>query len=133
MSRVGGSELTVHARRGHSRSSVALMVIAGTLALLTLSVLTAPSRKVTALLLVIALAAFAAQSSVRIISWRSLIVSVIMVIFAIPIRRYALPGSLPFELEPYRLLVFLIAAGWFASLLVDPRVRFRRSGLEGPI
>jgi hypothetical protein len=111
----------------------ALIVVAGSLALLTLTVLTTPSRKSAVLLLLIALAALVAQSSLRIVSWRSLIVSVIVVIFAIPIRRYTLPASLPIELEPYRLLVFLIAAGWFASLLADPRVRLRRSGFEDPI
>ena len=123
----------VGALGGQRRSLAALIVVAGTLALLTITVLTTPSRKSVALLLVIALAALVAQSSLRIVSWRSLIVSVIVVIFAIPIRRYTLPASLPIELEPYRLLVFLIAAGWFASLLADRRVRLRRSGFEGPI
>ena len=51
----------------------------------------------------------------------------------IPIRRYTLPGALPFQLEPYRLLVALIAALWFASLLIDPRVRLRRTMLDGPL
>jgi hypothetical protein len=123
----------VGAPGGRRRSLAALMVVAGTLALLTLTVFTTPSRKSAAVLVVIALAAVLAQSSVRIISWRSLIVSVIVVIFAIPIRRYTLPASLPIQLEPYRLLVFLIAVGWVASLLVDRRVRLRRSGFEGPI
>src|SRR4029077_13482764 len=127
------SSVIVGAPGGHRRSLAALIVVAGTLALLTLSVLTTPSRKSVALLLVIALAALVAQSSLRIVSWRSLIVSVIVVIFAIPIRRYTLPASLPFQLEAYPLLVFLIAAGWFASLLADRRVRLRRSGFEGPI
>ena len=52
----------------------------------------------------------------------------ILVILFIPIRRYSLPGNLPFELEPYRLLVMLLLVGWGASLLVDPRIRFRRTG-----
>jgi O-antigen ligase len=44
-----------------------------------------------------------------------------------------MPGDLPFELEPYRLVVAVLAAAWFTSLLVDRRVRLRRSGLEGPL
>ena len=31
------------------------------------------------------------------------------------------------------MLVILIVGGWLASLLVDRRVRVRRSGLEGPV
>ena len=55
-----------------------------------------------------------------------------MILF-IPIRRYKLPGDAGFSLEPYRLIVALILAGWAAALLVDTRVRLRRSGLELPI
>ena len=43
------------------------------------------------------------------------------------------PGSLPIQLEPYRLLVGLVLLAWIASLLTDPLVRVRRSGLEGPL
>ena len=50
-----------------------------------------------------------------------------------PIRRFAFPGSLPIQLEPYRLLVGLVLLAWIASLLIDPLVRVRRSGLEGPL
>jgi hypothetical protein len=67
------------------------------------------------------------------LSWRSLVGMVIMVILFIPIRRYTLPFNLPFELEPYRLLVILVFAGWIVSLLVDPRVRSRNTGFRGPL
>jgi len=67
------------------------------------------------------------------LSWRSALTTLILVVLFIPIRRYALPGNLPFQLEPYRLMVLLIGLGWFASLLVDPRVRLRRTGFEGPM
>ncbi len=58
--------------------------------------------------------------------WRRLI----LVILFIPIRRYSLPGNLPFELEPYRLLVALLLVGWGASLLVDPRDAIPRDRLR---
>lgn len=67
------------------------------------------------------------------LAWRNLLALLIVVILFIPIRRYALPGNLPFQMEPYRLLVVLIIGGWLASLLADPRVRWRRSGFEGPV
>src|SRR4051794_10304114 len=67
------------------------------------------------------------------LAWRRLLSLTILVILFIPIKRYGLPGNLPFDLEPYRLVVGLVIAGWFVSLLIDPRVRFRKAGLEGPI
>lgn len=65
--------------------------------------------------------------------WDVLGGSLIAVILFIPIRRFVLPGSLPFQLEPYRLLVGFMVATWCTSLLIDPRVKLRRSGLEAPL
>lgn len=73
-----------------------------------------------------------AASSVR-LSWVALICALVIVVMFIPIRRYALPGNLPFELEPYRLLVVVVVTGWFAALLVDPRVTLKPTGLRGPL
>ncbi len=73
-----------------------------------------------------------AGSSVR-LSWVALICALVIVVMFIPIRRYALPGNLPFELEPYRLLVVVVVTGWFAALLVDPRVTLKPTGLRGPL
>jgi len=66
------------------------------------------------------------------LSWRVLLSTLVLVILFVPIRRYIIPGGLPFQLEPYRLLVAFIILGWGISLLTDPRVRLRRTGLEGP-
>jgi hypothetical protein len=51
----------------------------------------------------------------------------------IPARRYELGGGLPIQLDPYRLIVAVLALGWLSSLLIDPAVRWRRSGLERPL
>lgn len=68
-----------------------------------------------------------------ILRWRSLLVGIVAVILFIPIRRYSMPGNLPFALEPYRLLVGFVAFAWLTSMLIDPRVKFRRTGLEAPL
>jgi O-antigen ligase/polysaccharide polymerase Wzy-like membrane protein len=65
--------------------------------------------------------------------WQTLLGTLILVILFIPIRRYVLPGALPFQLEPYRILVAVFVAFWLTSLLIDRRVHLRRSGLEGPV
>jgi O-antigen ligase len=67
------------------------------------------------------------------LSWVGLITTIAVVVMFIPIRRYSLPGNLPFELEPYRLLVAVIVAGWIVALLVDPEVRLRPTGLRAPL
>ena len=65
--------------------------------------------------------------------WRNLLAVLLLVILFVPIKRYALPGNLPFDFELYRLVVAVIVLGWGASLLVDRRVRLRQSGLEWPL
>jgi polysaccharide biosynthesis protein PslJ len=83
--------------------------------------------------LAVGLATVTAVAGLETIGWTRLIVGLILVILFIPIRRYSLPANLPFQLEPYRLFVALLVLGWTASLLVDPRTKFRRTGLEAPI
>jgi polysaccharide biosynthesis protein PslJ len=65
--------------------------------------------------------------------WHALLIAVVLVIMFVPIGRYALPGSLPFQLEPYRMLVGLVAVGWLASMLVQPSTRYLPSGLGLPL
>jgi hypothetical protein len=50
-------------------------------------------------------------------------------------NRYTLHGSggLGFQLEPYRLIITIVVIGWVAALMVDPRVRARRTGFDGPL
>lgn len=69
----------------------------------------------------------------RLLAWQSLLALMIVIILFVPMRRYTLPGSLPFELDLFRLVTAIVLFGWIASLLADPRVGLRRSGLEGPV
>src|SRR4051812_40887507 len=56
-----------------------------------------------------------------------------MLIMFVPIRRYEFRTGMPFDLEPYRILVAVVTCLWIAGLLVDRRLRLRRSGFEGPL
>ena len=67
------------------------------------------------------------------IDWRWIIAAILVVILFVPMRRYVFPVSLPFDLEPYRILVALVLLLWALSLLAQPDVAFRRSGLDGPM
>jgi O-antigen ligase len=67
------------------------------------------------------------------IEWRWLVSLLVLVVFFIPPRRYAVPAGLPFELDPYRLVVAGLVFAWFLSALSDERMRPRKSGLAAPL
>jgi O-antigen ligase len=67
------------------------------------------------------------------VSWELLLAGIVGLVFLVPIKRYAMPGDLPFGLEPYRVVVAAVVLAWLAALLVDPRVRLRRSCLDLPL
>ena len=99
---------------------------------LTLCVVAAEtgSRMIGAAALMVALA-YVAPYLFR--SWRALIALLIIVVLFIPIKRYQFPVHLPFDLEPYRVVVGCLVLIWCGALLVDPKLRLRKSGLETPI
>ena len=104
----------------------------GALAILATTV-TAPRLPLLQVVPVVALVAIAVFTHRTLFAWRALLPFLLLTILFIPIRRYTFPGNLPFELEPYRLVVVFVGLGWLASLLVDRRVRARLTGLEGPL
>ncbi len=67
------------------------------------------------------------------LAWPTLLGAILVVILFVPIRRYTVSGNLPFELEPYRIVIALVLACWFCALAADPRVRWRRTGFEVPL
>ena len=65
--------------------------------------------------------------------WHTLVCLIVVVIMFVPIRRYEFRTGMPFDLEPYRILVAVVTCLWIAALLVDRRLHLRRSGFEGPL
>ena len=65
--------------------------------------------------------------------WPAVVALLISIMLFVPIGRYSIPVNLPFGLELYRVAVALVLAGWAAALLVDPRVRLRRSPFQVPL
>jgi O-antigen ligase/polysaccharide polymerase Wzy-like membrane protein len=82
--------------------------------------------------LVVAALLLAAYQHV-LLAWPTLLGLILAVILFVPIRRYTVGGNLPFELEPYRLLITVVLGCWLCAVAADPRVRVRASGLEAPI
>lgn len=121
--------MTGHARRGLRSPAV---VIAGALGLLAADLLaTRSNAEIPAgLLLAIVLALVAAWIAKH---WSWLVMGTGLVVLLIPNEgTYAITGG-PVKLEPYRIVVGLILIGWFIALLVDPRVRLRRTRFEAPL
>lgn len=107
-------------------------VIAGGLAVLTADVVaTRSSPEIPAgVLLAIVLALGVAWIAKH---WSWLVMTVGLVALLIPNEgTYAITGG-PVKLEPYRLVVGAILVGWLIALLVDPRVRLRRTKFEVPL
>jgi hypothetical protein len=112
-------------------SIVSAGIVIGALLALALTVPAGlPAYEVSALVIVGMVATLAYKHVLR---WPMLLAATILVILFIPIKRYTLPGNLPFELEPYRLLVAIIVVLWLAALLIDPRARLRKHGFEAPM
>lgn len=74
-----------------------------------------------------------AVSHRRLFAWRSLVGLIVVVILFIPVRSYTLPSSLPFHLEPYRLVVALVCVVWMSSMLIDRRVRLSKTPVDAPL
>ena len=109
----------------------AVALIGASAALLAIAVVGGASSPFLAVL--VAFATVVAVTRPGFIGWPQILGVLVLLIMFVPIRRYTLPGDLPFELEPYRIYIAVIIVGWCASLLVDRRTRLRRTGFEGPL
>jgi hypothetical protein len=87
-------------------SAIVLTALASLVALLLFSPVVSGLAPVALVGLVLAVVA-----SRSLLSWQSLLTLILLVMLFIPIRRYTMPGGLPFELEPYRALVALVLSG----------------------
>jgi polysaccharide biosynthesis protein PslJ len=68
----------------------------------------------------------------RLFTWPRAVVTLVAVIWLIPIKSYAFPVKLPFNLEPYRLLIMVMAIAWVIAAL-SGRARFSAAGHGRPI
>jgi hypothetical protein len=66
-------------------------------------------------------------------TWSAAIVALTVVIMFVPARRYAIPIPLPFQLEPYRLVLVIVLVALIVALLVNPEVRWRPVAFGWPI
>jgi polysaccharide biosynthesis protein PslJ len=120
--------LLAHERRGAAAQAAILIFAAASVA-----VLVGADRGLHRVLPLLACIALLVPLAERLTRWRNLVGGLVLVILFIPIKRYSLPGNLPFQLEPYRVVVAAFALVWLLALLADRRVRLRRSGLDAAL
>jgi hypothetical protein len=72
------------------------------------------------------------DARIGVLSWPTALVVLVFAVWFVPIRKFALPVDLPFDLEVYRLLVLLIGFLWTVALLTG-RVGFRAGGQGRPL
>jgi polysaccharide biosynthesis protein PslJ len=105
--------------------------ILAAVALLAASAVSGHGVKLVAPVVILAVSLAAWQRSL--LQWHSLVGLVLAVVLFVPIGRYGLPGSLPFNLELYRIVVAAIVLLWLTSLLIDPKVRLERTYFDWPL
>jgi len=66
-------------------------------------------------------------------AWSTAIVLLAGVIMFVPARRYAIPIPLPFQLEPYRLVLIIVLVALIVALLTKPDFRWRPVAFGVPI
>jgi len=67
------------------------------------------------------------------LKWVDMLKVYFAILFLVPIASYELFGGLFIDIEPNRVFAALLLAIWLPLLLVDPTVKIRRTGLEGPL
>jgi hypothetical protein len=82
---------------------------------------------------VVALATALAAWHKAALRWPVVVGLLLSIMLFVPIGRYSIPVDLPFGLELYRVAVAVILAVWAGAVLVDPRVRLRRSPFQVPL
>lgn len=72
------------------------------------------------------------ETRVPVVTWPNAIGLLVGVVWLIPIKGYALPVELPFNLEHYRLLLVLLVFALVVAVLVE-QVRLTTAGALGPL
>jgi hypothetical protein len=65
-------------------------------------------------------------------TWPNAICLLVLVVWLLPIKRYRLPVNLPFDLEPYRVLIFALGIAFVVTLVLGRR-RLSAGGLGLPV
>jgi len=85
-----------------------------------------------AIALLVAVVLAIADSARPVFTWPNAIALFVVVIWFVPIRLYELPIELPFNLEPYRLLLLVLVCAWMLQVALRRR-RMEAAGRGDPV
>ena len=74
-----------------------------------------------------------ANTHAAVFTWTNAIAALVLVLWFVPIKLYTLPVELPFNLEPYRLLLLVLLAAWAVQIAFLHRGRIEAAGRAGPV
>ena len=66
-------------------------------------------------------------------TWTAASIALVAVIMFVPARRYAIPIPLPFQLEPYRLVLVIVIVALIVAFIINPEMRWRPVAFGWPI
>jgi hypothetical protein len=121
----------VRALIGASSHQPAVISIVGAFSVLAVGVVSGHGGSVLAPLLAVVTVLTVGHRSI--LRWDRLIALILIVVLFVPIGRYRLPASLPFELELYRVVVAIVLLLWVSSLLIDSTVRLHGTAFDRPL
>lgn len=111
---------SVPVTRHNPLPSVAILA-AGGFALLVGVIAGGGAAAAGALVFVVATLLAYGQSTRSIVTWPNALLVFVAVLWFVPIKLYSLPVNLPFELELYRVLILLLAAGLVINSIANKR------------
>lgn len=72
------------------------------------------------------------DTSVPVFTWPNAVAALVLLIWFVPIKTYALPIDLPFNLEPYRLFLLALVFAWLVGLIAG-RSHLSTEGQKYPL
>lgn len=72
------------------------------------------------------------DTSVAVFTWPNVVATLVLVIWFVPLKTYALPFDLPFNLEPYRLFLLALVFAWLVALIAG-RSHLSSEGQKYPL
>jgi len=101
-----------------ARRSVPLTVAAFGLLALAVTIPLGPEAAIGgAVVLLLACLLAVRDTTAPVFTWTNMAVCLALLVWFVPIKTYSLPVDLPFNLEPYRLFLFLLVFAWLIGLL----------------
>jgi polysaccharide biosynthesis protein PslJ len=111
--------MTTYAQTPAGRRGVALTLACVGLLALTVSIPFGPRATIGgAVVLLLACLLALRDISVPVFTWPNVTAALILLVWLVPIKTYALPIDLPFNLEPYRLFLLMLIFAWLVGLIV---------------